>query len=88
MKRISTLLLLSACLWLLAGCTAPESDPGTEARYVTFQGRQIDLQPYVEGFPYSGFQPFYEAGKLYYYHQDSTTLLKAIDLDGSADLAQ
>jgi dipeptidyl aminopeptidase/acylaminoacyl peptidase len=61
--------------------TAEDSD-----RVVTFRGRQIDLKPYIEGFPFSGFHPYYKAGKLYYYHQDQTTMLKELDLAGDVDL--
>ncbi|MFC1550760.1 S9 family peptidase [Candidatus Neomarinimicrobiota bacterium] len=57
-------------------------------QFVEFKDRKIDLKPYVEGFPYINFNPFYEAGKLYYYDQDSTTLLKEINLSGELDLSK
>jgi dipeptidyl aminopeptidase/acylaminoacyl peptidase len=60
---------------------ADESD-----RVVTFRGRQIDLKPYIEGFPYRSFHPYYKAGKLYYYHTGETTMLKELDLSGDVDL--
>ncbi len=56
-------------------------------QFVEFKNRKIDLKPYVEGFPYINFNPFYEAGKLYYYDQDSTTLLKEINLSGELVLS-
>jgi len=33
---------------------------------VSFLGRSIDLQPYLEGYPYGGWMASYEAGKLLY----------------------
>lgn len=65
---------------------APMAMADESNRVVEFHGRQIDLKPYIEGFPYSGFSPFYDAGKLYYYHQDETTMLKELDLSGEVDL--
>ncbi len=77
---VSTVLCIAA---IITSCTsAPTDDPGA----VMFKGREIDLTPYFEGFPYSGFSPFYDAGKLYYYHQDTVTLLKQVDLEGEFDL--
>jgi dipeptidyl aminopeptidase/acylaminoacyl peptidase len=65
---------------------APVAVAEDSDRVVEFRGRQIDLKPYIEGFPYSGFRPYYKAGKLYYYHQDETTMLKELDLSGDVDL--
>ena len=63
------------------------SSAGDDAeRMVEFRGRQIDLEPYIEGFPYSGFTPYYDANKLFYYHIGETTELRALDLDGDVDL--
>lgn len=49
---------------------------------VEFRGRQIDLLPYVEGFPYKDFYAFYEAGKLYYFHDGDTRTLRELDFGG------
>ena len=57
-----------------------------QSKTVSFKGRTIDLEPYVNGFPYSGFKPYFSAGKLYYNHVGSTTTLKEIDLERNADL--
>ena len=81
-KSAQPFLLLSFLILLVA---SPILAEGSE-RSVSFRGRQIDLEPYVNGFPYSGFQPFLKAGKLYYYHQAKTTELKQLDLDGQVDL--
>ena len=55
-------------------------------RLVEFQGRKIDLQPYIDGFPYRGFNPSYDAGKLFYYHVGETTKLKSLALKNNPDL--
>lgn len=58
------------------------------SRMVSFKGRSIDLTPYVEGFPYSRFSPFYAAGKLYYMKRGATTDLLELDLTGNPDLTK
>ena len=58
------------------------------SRMVTFKGRNIDLTPYVEGFPYSSFNPFYAAGKLFYMQRGATTDLLELDLTGNPDLTK
>ena len=58
------------------------------SRMVTFKGRNIDLTPYVEGFPYSSFNPFYAAGKLFYMKRGATTDLLELDLTGNPDLTK
>jgi len=73
-------------LCVIVAAVAPAAIAEESDRVVTFRGRQIDLKPYIEGFPYSGFHPYYKAGKLYYYHQDETTMLKELDLVGDVDL--
>ena len=73
---------------LLVSCGNPESKPSQDidANIVSFKGREIDLSPFVEGFPYSNFNPVYAAGKLYYMKRGKTTDLLQIDLSGDADL--
>ena len=77
MKTLARSLLV---LFLITAVVAPSVIAEESGRVVTFRGRNIDLKPYIEGFPYRGFKPFYSAGKLYYYHQDQTTMLKELDL--------
>ena len=45
---------------------------------VTFQDRTIDLEPYLEGFPYSGFNPVFDEHALFYNHQRDTKILKRV----------
>ncbi|MDH3197705.1 MAG: prolyl oligopeptidase family serine peptidase [Candidatus Krumholzibacteria bacterium] len=75
--------LAATSLAVLAGAAASK-----ENRLVEFQGRQLDLAPYFEGFPYSGLQPFYAAGRLYLFHQGETTELRQVGLSGGVDLAK
>ena len=55
---------------------------------ISFKGRQIDLKPYFEDFPYGGFRAYYEAGKLFYSKADSTTALMYTDLKPGVDFAK
>lgn len=82
---------LSLVLAVLAGLAAlpASADTGQDPdRIVTFRGREIDLQPYVEGFPYSDFRPFYDAGRMFYHHIGETTQLQELDLRAGADLSR
>jgi len=83
MKKDTPLNTVLCIAVLVTSCTSAPTD---NANAVMFKGREIDLTPYFEGFPYSGFSPYYDAGKLYYFHQDSITMLKQVDLDGDFNL--
>ncbi|NND33531.1 MAG: S9 family peptidase, partial [Saprospiraceae bacterium] len=65
-----------------------ETSSDKSAKVVQFKGREIDLTPFVEGFPYSGFNPVYAAGKLYYMKRGETTDLLELDLEGNPDLGE
>jgi len=71
-------LLLIVILLFLITCTK------SNIRLINFKDRQIDLKPYVEGFPYQGFRPFYDAGKMYYYKVGDKTQLMEISLNDSS----
>lgn len=86
MKYIIRVFTLCTLFLLLSNCRLQNSK--SDNQIIEFKDRKIDLKPYVEGFPYTRFNPFYEAGKLYYYHEDSTTLLKEISLSGEVDLSK
>lgn len=86
MKTKAGIIILTLILCAFAGCQAPDGPKAD--RLVEFKGRQIDLKPYIEGFPYSGFNPFFDAGKLFYYEQGKTTSLKMVDLGETVDLAK
>lgn len=94
MKLLKLLLIIFCFVGLLScgGEVAPaETNITTEkdnSRMVSFKGRTIDLTPYIEGFPYSGFNPFYAAGKLYYMKRGATTDLLELDLTGNPDLTK
>ncbi len=83
----SILLLLSVCLW---SC-APENDETASeenSKLVHFKGRSIDLEPYVEGFPYGSFQPVYATNKLFYTKRGKTTELLELELGANPNLAE
>ena len=67
---MKTLIRSLFVLFLITVVVAPSVIAEESGRVVTFRGRDIDLKPYIEGFPYRTFRPFYSAGKLYYYHRD------------------
>ena len=73
-------------LSLMAAATTAPATSSPSDRLVEFKGRKIDLQPYIEGFPFRNFNPFYDAGKLYYYYVGETTQLMELDLGGGVDL--
>lgn len=73
---------LRATCWLLAASLLLPACGKESDRIVEFKGRKIDLQPYVEGFPYNNFNPFYDAGKMYYYKTGPSTQLMEIPLAG------
>jgi len=92
MKNTKILLIVSVAL-LFCSCSSStkksDNDENSKAnRMVTFKGRQVDLQPYVEGFPYKDFNPSYAAGKLYYKKDGATTELLELDLKGNPDLTK
>jgi len=70
------------CLFVF-GCaktTAPETEKPAELGIVQFDGRSIDLAPYLEGFPYSGFNPIFGADTLLFDHQGDTKIMKRVAL--------
>jgi dipeptidyl aminopeptidase/acylaminoacyl peptidase len=82
MKYLISIFLF--CILFFINCQMQKRE--SDNRLITFKDRKIDLKPYVDGFPYSNFNPFYKAGKLFYFHEDSTTMLKTLDLSGTVDL--
>lgn len=86
MKPLLRIFILCIVFLLLSTCQT-QKEAG-DNRLIVFKDRKIDLKPYVDGFPYAHFNPFYKAGKLFYYHEDSTTMLKSVDLSGDVDLNQ
>ena len=84
MKHLLKIFIPCILFLLLNNCQMQKSE--SDNRLVVFKDRKIDLKPYVDGFPYSNFNPFYKAGKLFYYHKYSTTMLKSVDLSCDVDL--
>ena len=76
---------------LLSGCvnqdnSKKEMATDSDAKIVRFKGREIDLSPFIEGFPYVMFKPVYEAGMLYYVKRGVTSDLMMLELSGELDL--
>ncbi|MFT6856307.1 MAG: dipeptidyl aminopeptidase/acylaminoacyl peptidase [Cyclobacteriaceae bacterium] len=92
MRSISQLLFVFTAVLFLA-CSPSEKSQDVEeasesAKYVSFKGRQINLEPYVKGFPYTGFNPVYAAEKLFYMKKGETTDLLELALSDNPDLAK
>jgi dipeptidyl aminopeptidase/acylaminoacyl peptidase len=47
----------------------PRGDPEAPEHTVTFLDRTIDLEPYVQGFPYSRFNADFDSEHLFYFHE-------------------
>jgi dipeptidyl aminopeptidase/acylaminoacyl peptidase len=63
LKSLSLLALAGLILWA-GGLSAQE-----DAKYtVSLLGRTINLEPYFQGFPYSGWDADFEAGRLFYFN--------------------
>jgi dipeptidyl aminopeptidase/acylaminoacyl peptidase len=71
-------------LLLVLGCdSTAQQITKQEDRIVEFKGRQIDLKPYVEGFPYKSYMPVLKAGKMYYFQTGETDQLTEISLNAA-----
>lgn len=84
--------IIISCIW---SCVSENKEGekvdfnnSENTKLVTFKGREIDLTPYVEGFPYGNFNPVYAAGKLYYLKSGTTSDLMELDLSGNPDLGR
>ncbi len=74
-----------------AGAAEPTTGPTTTPRATAepIQGiakyfeREVDLAPFLAGFPYGRFNPSLETGKLFYYELGERYALKMLDIQGS-----
>lgn len=58
-----------ALIATVAACSEPEVvDSGDLDYTVSFLGREVDLEPYFQDYPYGGWNADFEAGKLFYRH--------------------
>ncbi|MEM9983557.1 MAG: prolyl oligopeptidase family serine peptidase [Bacteroidota bacterium] len=85
-SRLLAVFLLVFLLMMSCDTSEDKASQEVSTNLVSFKGREINLSPFVEGFPYSNFNPVYAAGKLYYMKRGKTTDLLQIDLAGDADL--
>ena len=73
---------------------APEPAPVDQSEtvekdtVVTFQGREIDLEPHIAGFPYRGIRVIPEKNVVLYMHEGEQRTLMRLPLDGGADLSE
>jgi hypothetical protein len=68
----------------------PVPDSEASGYTVEFGDRVIDLEPYVQGFPYFGFEPDIEHGRMLYFHTtpDGTWLLQTpLGVEGEVDVS-
>jgi len=80
-RALPALLIITAFVMLFAAPAFAEDDS-----IVEFQGRKIDLKPYFEGYPYSGFTPDYDAGRMFYYYEGETTEMRMVRLGNMDEL--
>ena len=89
MQKALYVFWMSMSILMLGGCSEPISDPAQapdSGQYASFKGKKIDLEPYVKGFPFSNFHPYYGAEKLFYMKSGETTELLELPLSGQPDL--
>lgn len=60
--------LLTALSLSISAEAQSQRAPATGSRSVRFRGREIDLRPFYEGFPYLGFRAELHAEKLLFFH--------------------
>jgi hypothetical protein len=60
--------LVLAVPFVACDANGPAGDEGPAAT-VTFLDRTIDLQPFLEGFPYFGWDADFDADRLFYFHE-------------------
>jgi dipeptidyl aminopeptidase/acylaminoacyl peptidase len=59
---------------------APEGDPAPEPVVVRYFDREIDLRPFLVGFPYGDFQPSLRTGSLFYFELGDRYTLRMLDV--------
>jgi hypothetical protein len=66
----------------ISACGEPKATDSGDLDYtVSFLGREVDLEPYFQDYPYSGWNADFDAGKLFYRHTTPEgTWLMAQDL--------
>lgn len=69
---------------------APEPEPEATAEAKTpkaiakYFEREVDLAPFLAGFPYGSFRPRLKTERLFYYHKGDAYTLKMLDIGGGA----
>ncbi|MGB1274421.1 MAG: prolyl oligopeptidase family serine peptidase, partial [Nannocystaceae bacterium] len=65
----------------IAGATTSTGGTGS----VSYFGTEIDLQPYLAGFPYGNFDPDLRNGKMFFFEEGERYTLKMLDLEAAKD---
>lgn len=63
---------------------APEPEPGPEPVVARYFDREIDLRPFLAGFPYGDFQPSLRTGALFYLERGERYTLRMLDIGSEA----
>lgn len=84
-KKIFSILIFAL---ILASCSKESNKPEESVTTVKFEGREVDLKPFFEGFPYSGFFASYADDKIYYFDEGTTRTMHSVLISGSHDLAK
>jgi dipeptidyl aminopeptidase/acylaminoacyl peptidase len=80
---LMTFLILVSCI---VSCGRHESEAViTNENLIHFNGRVIDLTPYLEGFPFSSINIDYESGILYFFKDGATKQLQYLDFVNEVD---
>lgn len=76
-------------LLLTMACTASSAQPGapTDLR-LTFQGREVNIAPFFEDFPYSQFSLSKDGKKLFFFKTANENTLQWLDLEKENDLSK
>jgi dipeptidyl aminopeptidase/acylaminoacyl peptidase len=88
-KNLALIILITV---MLSSCNNQQEEKALESKeskesVIKFFDREIDLEPYFNGFPYRGFVPVMKENLLFYYEMGEKTELKIIPL-GTNDLTK
>ena len=99
MRCVTRRLASCSLLGLLLSCTAVSSHGGSQAPQVpvaaetdvgaggqdvvTFEGRELRLEPFLAGFPYTGFEVDLERGRIFFMERGDGYSLRSMPVPGS-----
>ncbi|MDR1344861.1 MAG: prolyl oligopeptidase family serine peptidase [Tannerellaceae bacterium] len=86
MKIIKKFLYLIMLYLPLAGCSPQAARDAAGSLSLSFEGRKIDLSPYLKEFPYSQFSVSKDGSKLFFFKTDTENRLQWIETSKDAAL--